>query len=161
MNYVHAKVLAASLLLTAASGGQAIELAREQGERLQLPSSIDNSLPNERQGPRVLSPEPRKPATPGRPFEEQGRGLADHGISPKLDMTQIYLRNPSTGLDTGNHESLTLFGIGADFDMQKLAGIDGGVVHFQQLYVPWTSNIAYGGQVGVSLWANPLPTFPK
>lgn len=161
MNYVHAKVLAASLLLTAASGGQAIELARKQGERLQLPSSIDNSLPNERQGPRVLSPEPRKPATPGRPFEEQGRGLADHGISPKLDMTQIYLRNPSTGLDTGNHESLTLFGIGADFDMQKLAGIDGGVVHFQQLYVPWTSNIAYGGQVGGVTVGKPAPYIPK
>lgn len=126
-----------------------------------LPSSTDQSVPNERVGPRVLMPEPRQPASPGRPFEEQGRWLLDHGISVHLGATQIYLRNPSVGLDTGNHESLTLFDIGADLDMQKIAGLTGGTLHFQQLYVPWTSNITYGGQVGDVIVGKPGPYIPK
>lgn len=76
-------------------------------------------------------------------------------------MTQIYLRNASAGLETGNHEALTIFAIGADFNLDKLVGLPGGAIHFEQLYVPWTSNLEYGGQVGDVIAGKPGPYIPR
>lgn len=160
MNTRHAKVLCAVLLLSAVHlSASAADL--DQGGRQQLPSNTDDSSPNERVGPRVLFVEPREPARSGRPLEDQGNWLKEQGIGPHLDMTQFYLANPSAGVGTGNHGALTLFGIGADFDMEKLAGIRGGLVHFMQLYVPWTSNLAYGSQVGDVLVGKSSPFIPR
>lgn len=161
MNVIHGKLLVLSLVLSALQAGTAVAADLYQGGRQQLPSSTDDSLPNQRVGPRVLSVEPRQPAPTGRLLEEQGRWLKEQGISPHLDMTQLYLSNPSAGVDTGRHEALTLFGVGADFDMERLAGLSGGLVHFMQLYVPWTSNLSYGGQLGDVLAGKSAPYIPR
>ena len=124
-------------------------------------SASGAETPNKKIGPRVLNVEPNVPPSSGKLLEEQGQWLNEHGISPHLSMTQIYLRNPSAGLDTGNHEALTLFALGADFNLEKLVGIPGGTLHFEELYVPWTSNIEYGGQVGDVIAGKPGPYLPK
>lgn len=126
-----------------------------------LPSSSDESRPNERTGPRVLFPEPRLPARPERPLAAQGRWLKDHGISPHIGMTELYLSNPGTGLKTGSTSSVTFFDIGADFDMQEIAGLNGGIVHFQELYAPWVSNLDFGPEAGDPLIGEPSPYVPK
>lgn len=127
----------------------------------ELPSSGDRTSPNQRTGPRVLFAEPHQPARDDRPLVEQGRWLKAHGVSPHLGMTELYMRNPSTGLQTGNQSAVTIFDIGADFDLQRLAGLKGAIVHFQQLYVPWVSNLDYGTQVGDPLLGEPNPYIPR
>ncbi|KAA8554247.1 carbohydrate porin [Pseudomonas marginalis] len=120
-----------------------------------------DEYPNEKVGPRVLNVEPNVPPKSGKLLEAQGKWLNDHGVSPHLSMTEIYLRNPSAGLYTGNHESLTIFAIGADFNLDKLIGLPGGTIHFEQLYVPWTSNLDYGRQVGDVIAGKPGPYIPN
>ena len=123
--------------------------------------TMATEYPNQKVGPRVLNVEPAAPPATDKPLAEQGRWLKAHGISPHLSMTEIYLRNPSVGLSTGNHESLTIFAVGADFDLDRLVGLPGGNLHFEQLYVPWTSNLTYGGQVGDVLAGKPGPYIPR
>lgn len=138
----------------------------ERGGRQQLPSSTDESRPNERTGPRVLNVEPRLPAPPGRPLESVGRTLRDYGISPHIDMTEIAMRNPSVGLDTGHGYAVTIFGLGADIALDKLANVKGGTVHFQELYAPWISHQSvygpdFGAQVGDTIAGSPTPFIPR
>lgn len=137
----------------------------EKGGRQQLPSSTDDSRPNQRTGPRVLNVEPRLPAPPGRLFESLGKTLRDYGVSPHIDVTEIALRNPSVGFETGNRYAITIFGVGADIALDKLANIKGGTLHFQQLYVPWVSHQSnygpdFGGQVGDTIAGSPTPFVP-
>lgn len=123
--------------------------------------TMATEYPNQKIGPRVLNVEPDIPPSGHKLLEDQGKWLNDHGISPHLSMTEIYLRNPSVGLSTGNHEALTIFAVGGDFNLDKLVGIPGGTVHFEQLYVPWTSNLAYGNQVGDVIAGKPGPYVPQ
>lgn len=126
------------------------------------PARDQRELPNQKIGPRVWNVEPA--VAPGDfrgPLAAQGAWLADHGIRPHLNMTHIYLANPSVGLETGKHEALTLFAAGADFDMGRLFGWRGGAVHFEQLFVPYTHNLSYGMQVGDALVGKPGPYIPK
>ena len=131
------------------------------GEAGPVAGTMATEYPNEKIGPRVLNVEPNVPPASGKLLEKQGKWLNDHGVSPHLSMTEIYLRNPSVGLDTGNHEALTIFAIGADFNLDKLVGLPGGTIHFEQLYVPWISNLTYGGQVGDVIAGKPGPYIPR
>lgn len=147
-----------ALILTLAGPAMADEPAPAQGP---VADTMATEYPNQKIGPRVLNVEPNVPASSGKLLEDQGKWLIDHGISPHLSMTEIYLRNPSAGISTGNHEALTIFAIGGDFDLDKLVGLPGGTVHFEQLYVPWTSNLAYGTQVGDVIAGKPGPYIPR
>ncbi|QKZ04468.1 carbohydrate porin [Pseudomonas eucalypticola] len=147
-----------ALIITLAGPVMADEPAPVQGP---VADTMATEYPNQKIGPRVLNVENNVPASSGKLLEEQGKWLNDHGISPHLSMTEIYLRNPSAGLSTGNHEALTLFAIGSDFNLDKLVGIPGGTLHFEQLYVPWTSNLAYGTQVGDVIAGKPGPYIPR
>ncbi|MGI4983420.1 MAG: carbohydrate porin [Janthinobacterium lividum] len=104
-----------------------------------------------------------KPADGGRtgPLAGLGATLNGWGITPVLNLTQMYLANPSVGQKTGKHEALTFVTVGADFDMQKLLGIKGATIHFAQLFVPFTTNLSYGLQVGDSIAGQPAPYVPK
>lgn len=90
-----------------------------------------------------------------------GETLNDAGVIPILDMTQMYLTNPSFGQTTGKHEALTFISAGAIFDMKKIAGIDGATLHWQQMYVPYTSNLGWGNQAGDSLVGQAGPYVPR
>ncbi|MGI4855576.1 MAG: carbohydrate porin [Janthinobacterium lividum] len=106
---------------------------------------------------------PEKPAGGGRtgPLAGIGATLNGWGITPVINLTQMYLANPSTGQKTGKHEALTFVTVGADLDMQKLLGINGATIHFAQLFVPFTNNLSYGRQVGDSIAGQPAPYIPK
>ncbi len=107
----------------------------------------------------VVPPPP--PSARSGPLSAWGEKLNGWGITPVLNMVQMYLTNPSVGQQTGKHEALTFFTIGADFDMGKLAGFNGSTIHFQQLYVPFTTNLGWGKQAGDVLIGEPGPYVPK
>jgi len=90
-----------------------------------------------------------------------GERLNTWGITPVLNLTQMYLTNPTLGQETGKHEALTFITVGANFDLQKLLGIKGATIHFNQLYVPFTTNLSYGLQAGDSLVGQPAPYVPQ
>lgn len=90
-----------------------------------------------------------------------GTKMNDWGFTPVLNLTQMYLANPSVGQQTGNHEALTFISVGGDFDLQKIAGFNGATIHFQQLFVPFTTNLGWGKQVGDVLAGQPGPYVPK
>ncbi|WP_244121128.1 carbohydrate porin [Burkholderia gladioli] len=94
-------------------------------------------------------------------FWKTGQALQNFGITPSLSLTQFYLDNPSTGQQTGNHESLTLIAVGADVNLQKMLGVPGAIIHFQQLFAPSVVNTLYGGQVGDSIVGQPSPYVPR
>ncbi|WP_244112793.1 carbohydrate porin [Burkholderia gladioli] len=94
-------------------------------------------------------------------FWQAGQALQRVGITPSLSLTQFYLDNPSTGLQTGNHEALTFIAVGADVDLQKMVGFPGATIHFQQLFAPFVVNTLYGGQVGDSIVGQPSPYAPQ
>jgi len=95
------------------------------------------------------------------PLAGIGQKLNDWGFTPSLNLVQMYLTNPSVGQQTGNHEALTFFAVGGDFDMEKIAGFPGATIHFQQLFVPFTNNLAWGTQVGDVLAGQPGPYVPQ
>jgi porin len=95
------------------------------------------------------------------PLAGIGQKLNDWGFTPSLNLVQMYLANPSVGQQTGNHEALTFIAVGGDFDMEKIAGFPGATIHFQQLFVPFTNNLAWGTQVGDVLAGQPGPYVPQ
>jgi porin len=76
-------------------------------------------------------------------------------------LTQMYFGNPSMGLPTNKRSALTFISAGADFDLVNIAGITGGSLHFEQLWVPFTHNLAYGLQAGDVSVGKPPPYVPK
>jgi porin len=128
----------------------------------EIPAHDQRELPNQKIGPRVWNVEPAVAPRDFRgPLAAQGAWLADHGIRPHLNLTHIYLGNPSVGLQTGKREALTLFAVGADLDMDRLLGWHGGAVHMEELFVPYTHNLSYGLQAGDALVGKPGPYIPK
>ncbi|WP_233806981.1 carbohydrate porin [Paraburkholderia sp. HP33-1] len=103
-----------------------------------------------------LPPEPRQGILAG-----VGKKMNDWGFTPVFNLTQMYLTNPSVGQQTGNHEALTFISVGGDFDLQKIAGFNGATIHFQQVWVPFTTNLGWGKQVGDVLVGQPGPYVPK
>ncbi len=106
------------------------------------------------------TPEPPESPRQG-PLSGIGEKLNNWGFTPTLNLVQMYLANPSVGQQTGNHEALTFIAVGGDFDLQKIAGFPGATIHFQQLFVPFTSNLGWGTQVGDVLAGQPGPYVPK
>ncbi|TKC86862.1 porin [Trinickia terrae] len=107
-----------------------------------------------------VAPEPAESPRQG-PLSGLGQKLNDWGFTPVINAVQMYLANPSVGQETGNHEALTFFSVGGDFDLQKIAGFNGATIHFQQLFVPFTTNLAWGKQAGDILAGQPGPYVPK
>ncbi|MFT4190632.1 MAG: carbohydrate porin [Comamonas sp.] len=147
-------------LVTAALLSASMAHAADTATAADETAATRTEWPNERIGPRVQNPEPSVPAGDTRPLAGAGRWLNDHGITPHLGLTYMAYGNPSTGLYTGKSEALALFSAGADFDLSKIAGIPGGTLHFEQLYVPYTHNLSYGQQVGGVLAGDIGPYIP-
>lgn len=107
-----------------------------------------------------VAPEPAESPRQGI-LSGLGTTLNNWGFTPVFNLVQMYLTNPSVGQQTGNHEALTFISVGGDFDLQKIAGFSGATIHFQQLFVPFTSNLAWGSQAGDVLAGQPGPYVPK
>lgn len=127
--------------------------------------SLAQSVASDSQSPTVATAAPGDKVTPADArtgvLSGLGETLNGAGIIPILDMTEMYLSNPSLGQSTGNHEALTFISAGAIFDLQKIAGIDGATLHWQQMYVPYTVNLGWGNQVGDSLVGQAGPYVPQ
>ncbi|MBU9598395.1 carbohydrate porin [Burkholderia multivorans] len=95
------------------------------------------------------------------PLSSIGQKMNDWGFTPVFNLVQMYLANPGVGQQTGKHEALTFVSVGGDFDLQKIAGLTGATIHFQQLFVPFTSNLGWGTQAGDVLAGQPGPYVPK
>ncbi len=117
--------------------------------------------PGEPIGPSVAIPDSFIPVMTPPPLEKQGKWLDDHGVSPHLGLTQFYLANPGVGTDTGNHESLTLFDVGVNVDLEKILGWHGTRLHFNELYVPYRNNLDFGAQAGDVLSSKSSPYIPR
>lgn len=148
----------ASAPLSLAQGGEATKQASTDRPTVQqgIPSTdqlgvshVGNAAPEPAESPRqgILS--------------GVGTTLNNWGFTPVFNLVQMYLTNPSVGQQTGNHEALTFVSVGGDFDLQKIAGFSGATIHFQQLFVPFTTNLGWGAQVGDVLGGQPGPYVPK
>lgn len=97
----------------------------------------------------------------GRPLSETGVWLAEHGVTPHLFASQLWLGNPSAGTSTDEHQAYTMLFAGADFNLDKMGLIPGGNIHYMQLWVPFSRNLEYGNEAGGLLAGDPPPYIPK
>jgi porin len=59
---------------------------------------------------------------------EVGRALADHGVTLRSDYVGEFAANPSGGIRQGQRYTAQA-SVGADLDLGKLAGVEGGAIH--------------------------------
>ncbi|NWC81710.1 carbohydrate porin [Pseudomonas putida] len=118
------------------------------------------NYPNEPIGPSIYNADSYTGNT-DTPLYSKGLWCDEHGIAPHLGITQMYLANPTAGLVRGRHESLTLITVGADFDLEKIAGLQGTSFHFQQAYVPYRNHLEYSTEAGDVLAARNSPYIPR
>lgn len=117
--------------------------------------------PNERIGPQVQVPENPTPEKGNELFSTQGQWLVDHGITPHLTFTELYFANPEVGVQTGESEAVSIFTVGADFNLEKLIGLSGGTIHYEHLFAPWIHNGDYGTQSSSTIVGTLGPYIPK
>jgi porin len=90
----------------------------------------------------VVDPSSMGRMPPRGPLSATGDALGAHGISLRLLMTNLYVTNPSTGIETGKRaDYFTLF-FGADIDLQKLIGLPNTQFHFTEAWEPPGHNTA-------------------
>jgi porin len=82
------------------------------------------------------------PQPPRGPLAAAGDALSANGISPRLVMTNLYVTNPSTGIDTGKWADYFTVFFGADIDLQKLVGLPNTQFHFTEAWEPPGHNTA-------------------
>lgn len=96
------------------------------------------------------------------PLTPLGERLRDIGVTPQLNMLNVLISNPSVGQVTGKYERVTIFGMGFDLDLERMAGLSGSSIHFLQLYVPSPYNTGtFGAYAGDSLIGRAGPYIPK
>lgn len=129
------------------------------------PAGLPNApTPATKNAATVPAPPPPPPSLvpPDGPLKDWGTILNQKGIIPTMNVLQFFLTNPSLGQQTGNHEALTLITVGGEFDLNRLLGFQGAQIHFSQLFVPITRNLAYGNiDVGDELGGQPPPYIPQ
>lgn len=84
----------------------------------------------------VVDPSSMGSIPPRGPLSATGDALGAYGISPRLLMTNLYVANPSTGIDTGKRADFFTFFFGADIDLQKLVGLPNTQFHFTEAWEP-------------------------
>lgn len=87
--------------------------------------------------------------------------LTDHGLTPHIMLSQLWLGNPSAGTNTQENSSYTMIFAGADANLDQLHLIPGGTIHFMQLWVPFSHNEDFGNSEGGLLAGDPAPYIPK
>ena len=98
--------------------------------------------------------------TPLEPVVRLGQDLLDAGILPRLRTIDSFAANPYGGLTQGTDASgVTIFG--ADFDMNRLVGAPGLLLHasFAQLYGHELSTDAIGSRTKVQSYYYPYKQF--
>jgi porin len=97
------------------------------------------------------------------PLAPVGEKLRSWGLTPSLAMVQIMLGNPSMGEHVGHYETVTIFDVGLDADLERLAGLHGATLHTDYFFVPppYDNGNIFGGYGGDSLIGNAGPYIPR
>lgn len=108
--------------------------------------------------PSVLAGAPLlvSPYTPSRrgPLTFLGHFFNQYGITPHAIFNQYYFTNPDVGPRPGRFGLGTGIALGIDVDLQKMIGLYGGELHFEEILFRPTANAgypsapAYAGAVG-------------
>lgn len=101
------------------------------------------------------------PGFPG-PLSPLGDTLHAAGFKPTLNMIAVDINDGTMGRQQGKHESLMMFNVGMDADLQKVVGLNGSAVHFRYLFVPGPHDNGnlFGSYGGDSIVGNSGPFIP-
>ena len=98
-----------------------------QAEASQIPIGVSSI---------VVNPESPDHMPPRGPLGAVGEALNASGISPRVLMANLYVANPSTGIQTGRSADYFTVFYGADVDLEKLVGLPNTQVHFTEAWEP-------------------------
>jgi porin len=84
----------------------------------------------------IVNPNSADNVPPKGPLSGVGASLNANGINPRLLITNLYVANPSTGIETGKSADYFTVFFGADFDLEKLIGLPNTQVHFTEAWEP-------------------------
>ncbi|GBQ27822.1 carbohydrate-selective porin [Gluconacetobacter sacchari DSM 12717] len=131
----------------------ALEISRRYNNIPAPITFVPSSLP-----PSVLAGAPLlvSPYTPPRrgPLTFLGHFFRQYGITPHAIFNQYYFTNPNVGPRNGRFGLGTGIALGFDVDLQKMIGLYGGELHFEEILFRPTANAgypsapAYAGAVG-------------
>jgi len=108
--------------------------------------------------PAVTAPPPRP--VPVGPLAPIGAALEASGITPHLLLIDAYFNNFDMGVIKGVSSNTNLVIMGADFDMAKLAGIQGGSIHFLEALLTLRQSINNAYVAYADVTAGWEPIFP-
>ncbi len=77
--------------------------------------------------------------------------LANAGISVHALFLDFFEANPSAGISTGNLSNTGYLIVGADADTDRILGLKGGTLHFEETIFPFRANSAMASQIGDSV----------
>lgn len=90
-----------------------------------------------------LPPQAATEVKPTGPLQSLGNALVNAGITPHAIFLNFTTTNPSSGLVSDNSGNLGLIVVGFDFDLQKIIGIPGGVIHFGESVFLFNNNAGF------------------
>ena len=97
-------------------------------------------------------------ATESGPLSGVRDTLANAGISVHALFLDFFEANPSAGIATGNLSNTGYLILGADADTDKILGLKGGTLHFEETIFPFRANSNMATQIGDSI-AGYLPAY--
>jgi len=97
--------------------------------------------------PLLFGPDEKAPTGP---LTFLGRFLRRNGFTPHAIFNQIYMTNPDLGPRPGRFTLGTGIALGLDASLEKLAGIQGGEIHFEEILFRPTVNSTYPAAAGWS-----------
>lgn len=103
--------------------------------------------------PLLTLPESRPPKGP---LTFLGRFLRRIGLTPHAIFNQLYMTNPDTGPRPGRFSLGTGIALGLDANLQKIIGVKGGEIHFEEILFRPTAN---GGYPAGPAWAGAVGSY--
>ena len=136
-------------------------LAQTAGTNGGSTSAVGGTTPNglslggSRQGPGELSlPTQQAPApasTANGPLSAFGHQLNNDGVRVDVSLVEQFVANPNSGSVKNQTSNVTVFGVNAEFDMGKLANIEGGSIHLFESVYGLKSNTSEINNIGGSI----------
>lgn len=122
------------------------------GQRLPSSASSPPGAVKEEINPRITISTPAvtsdSAVPPAGPLSAVADALASGGISTDLTFLDFFDSNPSAGLAAGNTQNNAALLITANIDLQKLAGLRGGSIHYLETLEMLRSNETWSSQIG-------------
>ncbi len=98
--------------------------------------------------PGLQKPAPPTAASPIGPLAPVGAALEAAGIKAHLIFLDVGFNNLNTGIQRGFTSNDGFLIAGLDFDMQRIAGLNGGTVHIEEDVIPYVTGNAFATKTG-------------